>query len=177
MSSHTLSLLCAAAALTFAACDRKAGVVESSTADPVAQTKTLETLKLGSAIDAYERNATAENLASVKKAMADLDGELAELDGHIARTEGTAREEAALKLRDLRNYRDAENARFLANQTKAGVPVTTAERPGDLRTTTEKAEDSGARVADKVEDGARKLGDAIQDAGQKAADAIGNAVQ
>jgi AraC-like DNA-binding protein len=39
--------------------------------DPVAQTKTMETARLAGAVDAYERTPSAENLAEVKKALAD----------------------------------------------------------------------------------------------------------
>jgi hypothetical protein len=44
-------------------------------AEPVAKTKTLETSRLGAAVDSYEREPSAANHADVKKALADLDGE------------------------------------------------------------------------------------------------------
>ena len=130
-------------------------------AEPVARTKTLETSRLGAAVNSYEREPTSANHADVKKALADLDGEIAELEALVARRSGGEREEAAVKLRNLQTYRAGEVARFAAAQAK--TPLTAPLSP-DVRTGADKAEDAARRAGDSVENAARKTGDAIKDA-------------
>ena len=146
-------------------CEKKVVVIEvpptTPIPEPVAKTKTMETSRLGAAVDAYEQRPEAGNLAGVKKALADLDGEIAELEGLVARRTGDGREEAAVKLRNLQKYRAAEVTRLNAAQVKAPL---TAPPPADGRTGAEKMEDSARRVGNSVEDAARKTGDAIKDA-------------
>ena len=146
-------------------CERKTVVIEvppaTPVAEPVAKTKTLETSRLGAAVDSYEREPTTANHADVKKALADLDGEVAELEALVAKRTGSEREEAAVKLKNLQAYRAAELTRFTAAQAKA--PLSGAA-PADGRTGAEKVEDTARRVGNTVEDAARKTGDAIKDA-------------
>lgn len=146
-------------------CDRKPVVIEVSSAtpvaDPVAKTKTLETTKLGEAVDAYERNATVENGAVVKTALAKLDGEIAELEEYVGLHTGDQRAEASAKLKNMQAYRAAESARFAAAQAKAPVSRSV---PADARTGSEKLEDSARRAGDAIEDAAKKVGDAGKDA-------------
>ena len=155
----------AAVLLCTLGCERKTVVIEvppaTPLADPVARTKTMETSRLGAAVDSYEREPSATNHADVKKALADLDGEIAELEALVAKRSGGEREEAALKLRNLQTYRAGEVARFTAAQAKA--PLSPAA-PRDGRTGAEKVEDAAQRVGNTVEDAARKTGDAIKDA-------------
>lgn len=164
MKARSLALFAVAGALAIAGCERKTVVVEvapaTPTADPVARTKTLETSRLGAAVDAFERQPGAENHASVKLALAELDGEIAELEALVAQRTGGEREEAAVKLRNLQTYRAAELARFTVAQ--AAAPLAPASRDG--RTGVEKVEDTAKRVGNSVEDAARKTGDAIKDA-------------
>lgn len=164
MNARSLALCAAVGALSLMGCDRKPVVdVAPSTpmAEPVATTKTLETKRLGAAVDAFERQPGAENHAAVNQALADLDGEIAELEALVARRSGGERDEAAVKLGNLRTYRAAEMARFTVAQAKAPLPAPAGR---DGRTGAEKAEDAAKRVGDSVEDAARKTGDAIKDA-------------
>lgn len=156
-------------ALSLAACERKGFVVEAPPAEPVARpqptarTKTLETTKLGKTIDVFESAPTAEHQADVKKALADLDGEIAELQGRVARVTGADRDEAAIKLRNLQSYRDAETLRFTKAQAAAGLGASPAPRI-DPRTGAEKVEDSAKKAGSAIKDAAQKTGDAIKDA-------------
>lgn len=165
MKRQTLSSLALVAALALLGCERKTVIVEvapaTPVAEPIAKTKTLETSRLGAAVDAYERRPSEETHADVKKALADLDGEIAELEGLVAKRTGDSHEEAAVKLRNLQTYRTAETARFAAAQAKAVVGV----RPSvDARSGADKIEDRAKRVGNSIEDAARKAGDAIKDA-------------
>ncbi len=165
MKARSLALFAVAGALAIVGCERKTVVVEvapaTPMADPVAKTKTLETSRLGAAVDAYERQPGAENHASVKLALADLEGEIAELEALVAKRTGGEREEAAVKLRNLQTYRAAEIARFTVAQAKAPLAAP-ASRDG--RTGADKVEDTAKRIGNSVEDAARKTGDAIKDA-------------
>jgi hypothetical protein len=167
MKPRTLSLFAAAAAaLTVVGCERKTVVVEAVPATPVeapeAKTKTLETSRLGSSIDAYERNPTAENNAAVKKAIAELDGEIAELDELVAKRTGESREEAAVKAKNLKSYRAGEVARFTAAQAKS--PLTAPASAAEGRTGVEKVENGARRVGESLENAAKTTGDAVKDA-------------
>src|SRR5215213_7191824 len=111
-------------------CERKTIVIKTSFStpapDPVPQTKTLETARLGNAVDTFQREPTAENRTDAKKAFADLDGEIAELEEYVAKHTGGEREEAAVKLRNLQAYRAAETTRFTAIEARnPNVPPAT----------------------------------------------------
>lgn len=158
----TLSLM---AVVSLVACDRKVVVVEVPPAtpmpEPVAKMRTLETSRLGAAVDAYEQRPSEENRADVKKALADLDGEIAELEALVAKRTGGERDEAAVKLKNLQSYRTAETARFTAAQAKAPLGV---REPADSRSGAEKLEEGAKRVGNSIEDAAKRTGDAIKDA-------------
>ncbi len=168
---NRLPLLVAVACLATAACERKTVVITvpqptpvaepTALAEPVAKTKTLETFRLGSAVDSYEREPTAEHHATVKKALAALDGEIAELEALVAKRTGEGRQEAAAKLQNLQTYRTAEMARFTAAQGKA--PLVESSSP-DARTGADKVGDAAKRTGRSIEDAARRTGDAIKDA-------------
>jgi hypothetical protein len=165
MLNWSTTLLAVIAAVSLLGCERKTVVVEVVPAtpipEPVAKTKTLETHRLGAALDTYERQPTGENHAEVKKAFADLDGEIAELEALVAKRTGSEREEAAVKLKNLQAYRAAETARFTAAQVTAPL----AARPAaDARSGAEKIEDGAKRVGNSIEDAAKRTGDAIKDA-------------
>jgi hypothetical protein len=178
MKAQLLPAFLVTIALAHSGCERKPVVVELPPATPVVEvvpkTKTLETMKLGMAVDNYEREPTTEHAADVKKALADLDGEIAELEALVAKRTGTEREEAAAKLRNLQAYRTAELARFTLAQAKPGAVV---PEPRDGRTGAEKVEDAARRTGEAVGDAARKTGDAVEDAARKAGDAIKDAVR
>lgn len=165
MRARRLAGFAIAGFLASMGCERKTGVVEvaptAPVADPVARTKTLETSRLGAALDAYERKPNAENHASVKLALADLDGEIAELEALVAKRTGGERDEAAVKLKNLQAYRSAAMARLTA--AKAGTPLAIPV-PVNGRTGAEKVEDTAKGVGNSIEDAARKTGDAIKDA-------------
>lgn len=165
MHTYKLTAFALAAALYSTGCERKTVIVEvappTPVAEPVARTKTLETSRLGAAVESYQREPTSANHADVKKALADLDGEIAELEALVARRTGNEREEAAVKLRNLQTYRAGEVARFTAAQAKAPL---TMHAPADGRTGADKAEDAANRVGNSIEKAARKTGDAIKDA-------------
>ncbi len=167
MNPRTFPLLAVVSALVaVAGCERKTVVViepPKPLAEPVAKTRTLETSRLGSAVDTFDREPNAANHAVAKKALAELDGEIAELEELVAKRSGSSREEAAVKLKNLQAYRAAEVTRFTVAQAKAPLG---AQPPVDAR--------SGA---DKVEDTAKRVGNSIEDAAQKAGDAIKNAVR
>jgi hypothetical protein len=150
--------------LTLAACERKTIVIEVPPAtpmpEPVSRTETMETHRLDAAVDAFDRNPTAENLADAKKAFAKLDGEIAELEAYVAKHTGSERAEAAAKLHNLTAYRTAETARFTAAQAKAPLTRTAP----DSRTGAEKVEDSARRAGNAIEDAAKNVGDAVKDA-------------
>ncbi len=164
MNLRTLSALTFATAVALVGCDRKTFVVQldplTPLPEPIAKTKTLETSRLGTTVDAYLRAPDAENHAAVKRALADLDGEIAELEALVAKRSGGPREEAAVKLRNLQAYRTAEMARFMAGQAVAPLA---APAPTDARTGAEKVEDAAQRTGKSIENAARKTGDAIKD--------------
>lgn len=165
MQFYKQSACAVVAVLCATGCERKTVVVEVAppppVAEPMARTKTMETSRLGAAVESYEREPTSANHAYVKKALADLDGEIAELEALVAKRGGSDREEAAVKMRNLQAYRAGEVARFTAAQAKAPLTVP-ASRDG--RTGADKAEDAARRVGDSIENAARKTGDAIKDA-------------
>ena len=164
MNSRTLSLLAAASTFAGVGCERKTvAVIEppAPLADPVAKTRTLETSRLGSAVDSYDREPSAANHAAVKRALAELDGEIAELEELVAKRSGSSREEAAVKLKNLQTYRAAEVMRFTVAQAKAPL---TAPTPVDARSGADKIEDTAKRAGNSIEDAAKKAGDAIKDA-------------
>ncbi len=167
MKLNTLLLSATGALALFTlGCERRVVVVETAptpASDPVARTETLETSRLGAAVDAFERTPTSENRAAAKKAFAELDGEIAELEEDVAKRTGSEREEAAIKLRNLQAYRTAQTTRFTAAEGKA--PAVPPSEP-DARTGAEKLENAAERIGDKLEDAARKAGDAIDDAGR-----------
>ncbi len=167
MKNHFLPCVALASCLAITGCERKVIVVERAPATPVAPipkpvtaTKTLETSRLRAAIDVFERDPSAGNQASVKKALAELDGEIAELQEYVAKHDGDARAEAAAKLQNLQTYRAAETVRFTAAQAKGAVGI---REPADARTGADKVEDSAKKVGNTIEDAARKTGDAIKD--------------
>jgi len=161
-----LSILTVAAAVSFVGCERKTIVIEVPTTPvpehPESKTKTLETARLGGAIDAYAQAPNAQNDAAVQKALAELDGEIAELKELVAKRSGESQAEAEAKLRNLQQYRTTETVRFAALQAKAGV--TPSVPPVDARSGGEKVEDTARKVGNTIEDAAKKVGDTVKDA-------------
>jgi hypothetical protein len=127
-------------ALTFTACEFKATGTEAASsvsptaqpadpatqpAYPVAKTATFETTRLGVAIDTFQKAPTVENQSSVKLAFAKLNREIAKLENRVVKTDGPDRAEAAAKLDNLQEYRDAERIRFAKAHPAAPVAQTT----------------------------------------------------
>lgn len=156
-----LPAIAAVFAVTLQGCERVEVVPATPIPEPVAKTRTLETSRLGAAVDSYERNPRGVTLAEVKKALADLDGEIAELEALVAKRSGGERDEAAAKLRNLQAYRAAETARFTVAQAGATVGVPPV---GDARSGAQKVEDGAKRVGNTIDDAAKRAGDAIKDA-------------
>ena len=98
---------------------------------PAAPTKTLETKKLGAAVDEYVGLPNDVNAAEVKQAFADLDGEIAELQSRVAQTTGNDQAEARAKLENLQTYRAAEFARFSVASVKLPAPGATPTCAGE----------------------------------------------
>ncbi len=159
-----------AAAISLGACERKTVTIEAPTPvdlhwTPDAPTSTLETKKLGAAVDNYVASPTDTNAAQVKKTFADLDGEIAELEERVAKTTGQDRAEAQGKLTNLQTYRAAETARFSVASVKLApahpTPVV------DTRAGAEKVGDGVENAANKIgrtlEHGAENVGDKIHD--------------
>ncbi len=163
-------------ALVLTACDRKPTTRASdeltsvSLSQPISATKTLETSRLGRAIDSYERDPSPVHEADVEKAFADLAGEIAELQERIDKTTGSDRADASVKARNLMDYRDAEKLRFAKAKAVSTVPQ------GDGRSGAQKIEDGVKHAADKVEDAAKDTGNAIKRAAEKTGDAIKDAI-
>ena len=170
MKILTTSAFALSIGLLLPACDRTPTtvapgdevVVVTPASDPVAKTRTLETSRLGRAVDQFNREPTSVHEADVKKAIAELDGEIAELQSRVSTTSGNDQEEAAIKLRNLQAYRAAEVARFTAEQARHSVG--TDPGPIDPRTGAEKASEALQRTGAALEDAAEKTSDAIKDA-------------
>jgi hypothetical protein len=165
----------AVAFLALAACDRNSSTLAPAGTpipEPVAKTKTLETSRLADEIDRYDREPTAENAASVKKALASIDGEIAELQGSVARG-GDGQAEAAAKVRNLESYRETQAARFAAMQAKSGAHTTSPAPDG--RSGSDKAEAAAREAGVKIEEGARKAGNAVGNALERAGNALKDA--
>ncbi len=176
MNASTAAAIATTSFIFVTACDRKTAVTAptASMAEPDVQTKTLETMRLGDAIDAFDRAPTAEHRADVKTAMAELDGEIAELDARVAKTAGDDRAEAAVKRKNLESYRIKQAARFSAMETKSAVGI---EPAPDARTGAEKAKDATVHVGAELEAGAKKAGNAIEETAQKIGDTIKDATK
>ena len=160
-----------AAVISLGACERKTVTIVAPTPvdlhqAPDAPTTTLETKKLGIAIDNYVASPSDMNAAQVKKAFADLDGEIAELQERVAKTSGQDQAEARGKLTNLQTYRAAETARFSVASVKLApmnpTPVVDtragAEKVGD------NVENAAQKIGRSIEHGAENVGDKIHDA-------------
>ncbi len=169
------------AALTLTACDRppndapnKTPEVSAEMPRPASDLKTLETSRLGRAIDTYSQEATPLNRADVEKAFAELNGEIAELEERARTTTGSDRDEALAKARSLTAYKHAEELRFTAVRV---LPNGDALPPVDTRSGAQKIEDGAKDAASSVEDAAKDAADAIGDAMEKAGDTIKDSVR
>lgn len=168
-TKQSLLILSLGLAVISTGCDRRNREIDLTTPIPqpkpvpVAQTETLETHALQKEIDAFEQNPSKVRAAKVKAAFAELDGEIAELVGHVAKKEGGEQREAALKLKNLREYREAELIRF---QRFAKDVQLTESQPGVDIPTTPSISDGGAmeQLGKKLDKAARKVGDGVKDA-------------
>ncbi len=162
-----LSALLAIGLVSFA-CEKKVEVIVPSptpidiTRTPDSATNTLETKKLGVAIDLYVSTPSAENAANVKGAFADLDGEIAELEARVAKTGGSDRAEAQAKLTNMQTYRAKETARYTV--AAATAPMSNTVEPVDTRTGAEKVEHTLDKVGNSIKRGTENVGDKIKDA-------------
>ena len=163
-TSHSVIVCTLFLGLGISGCDKKPDVIiikEGSSMTPQPGTRTLETSALSRSITVYEQEPNAFNAASVKKAVAELDGEIAELEERIAKTSGSDRAEAAQKLADLSNYRSQQIVRFSKAQATG---TRTVHSTGPVLVPRDDAKDAADRVGNSIEKGARNVGDAIRDA-------------
>jgi len=153
-------------AFSFSSCERRTVIIEvpptpAVDLQPEAKTKTLETARLGSAVDAYAKNPNAATDAGVQKAIAELDGEIAELKERVATHTGSEQAEAAAKLTNLQEYRAKETARFTLAKAQSGL---TPSSETDGRSAGQKVEDAAQKAGKSIEKAADKIGDAVKDA-------------
>ena len=146
-----------ATALVFFGCERITVVVEilpaTPIAEPIAKTKTPETLRLGSAVDDFEREPSENNYTSVKRALAGLDEGDCRSGGGGCQEERKRTSRSGVKQKNLQAYRTAEGARFTAAQAKAPL---SAPPSADARTGAGKSEDTANRVGNTIADAAQK---------------------
>ena len=159
-----LTITLSIALLGSTACKREPSVIiveASPTPIPESRTKTLETRVLGKEIEAFESNPSITQGARVEKAFADLDGEIAELVGHVEKETGDERREAERKLADLREYRNAQHARFLRAQASARLEE---KREAVIPPASESGERGAEKLGGKIDDAARKVEEGLKDA-------------
>lgn len=167
-------------ALSLTACDRKTTAGEPArpvmpttlSAEPVAKTSTFETARIAEAIKTFEKAPTVKNQSAVKLAFAELDGEIAELDDRVVKSTGSDRADAAAKLKNLQDYRDAETIRFAKAQVGTGLEVTS---PADGRSGTQKISDTATKVGESIKDGTQKVGRTLEKGAKNTGDAIKDA--
>jgi predicted amino acid racemase len=128
----------------FSACEKKPQVVEK----PTASLSTVETNRVGSAVDAYIASPTEAQAANVERAFSELDSEIAELDQRVSQSSGDEREEARTKSAQLQSYRDKEKARFTEARVRSKVETETSS------------------AGSKIEAAAEKIGDSVKDAAE-----------
>ncbi len=121
---------------------------------PASAIDTMETSRLGTAVDAYVAVPSKQNAAAVDQAFAKIDSEIAELERRVAETSGQAQVEAQVKERELRDYRDKERLRYTEAQTRA----------------------KAAAASDKVEKASDTAGDKIKDAAESVKDGVDHAI-
>jgi hypothetical protein len=164
------------AALSFTACQRRPGPEEvpGNPPAPAAKTATLETGRLGVAIDTLAKAPTEENLSRVNLAFAQLDSEITELEDRMLTADGTDRAVVSTKLGNLKNYRADEQAHLARIRVS---PVTDATPAADSRSGAQKLEDTAAKVGDQIEESTQKVGDSIEHAAEKTGEAIKDATR
>lgn len=157
-------------------------IAEARANQPVAETRTIETVRLADAIDTFEKDPSVENHSSVKLAFAKLDGEIAELEDRVVKTNGSDRAEAAAKLDNLQKYRAAQMIRFPKAQDETALEGNpkgeirpAIQQPADSRSATQKVEDTAVKVGDKIEDGAKQIGNTLEKAVKKTGETIKDA--
>jgi len=116
---------------------------------------------LGTAVDAYSKNHTATNSASVDTAFVELDGEIAQLDRQLEGASGEQRSEAKAKATNLRSYRDNERMRYTEAQARSQAEVLKTEANA---------------LGDKIEDGAHQAGEGVKEAAEAVKDTAVDAV-
>lgn len=131
-------------------------VIETETVTaPVARTSTFETDELRDAISLYIGAPTAENSADVQKAFAELDVEIAELQEDVVKdNDPEDKAEAAVKLKNLSEYRAAERIRFTEAQARL-TPVAVGEQP--------RARDVGHEIKEDLKDVGREIKDELKE--------------
>ncbi len=179
MGNNTLFILATSVfgALALTACERKSANSEptlpvnptAELAMPVVETTTFETVRLGAAIDMYEKNPVIDNRSSVNLAFAKLDGEIAELQDRVVKAIGNDSAEPTAKLNNLQRFRDSEMIRFTNAQDAVALNV---NPPVDSRSATQKMDDAAAIVEEKVVDGTKKVGRTLGKAARNTGDAI-----
>ena len=146
---------------------------EPTPSAPVARTETLETNVLQKEIDLYEQIPSVAQSARVDRAFAEIDGEIAELVELVATQTGDDRAEAAAKLKNLREYREGEQGRYLILQANAKIDgrVDSTSVPP----TPEPARDGTVeQIGEKIDETASEIGKSIEDAAETVRDKVTN---
>ena len=161
--NSSIFLLPAVVSIAFlTACERQPKVIvveKRPEVLPEARTKTFETTRLASEVDRYSRTPSAESAAAVQSALEELDAEIAELERKVNDATGDRRAEVQKKILDLKQYRAAEEARFLKAKAAAAAPVSAEPLPRtEASEVGEKIKASAQRAGDEIERAARKTG-------------------
>ncbi len=162
MKTYLLPILVVSVALC--ACEKKEPTVIDK---PTPATSNFETSRLGHAIDAYQNAPTAENVADVDRAFAELDQEIAELKQQASTQTGAPAKTARTKEDNLRAYRAKEEARFLETKARAKAQDLKADAKGVGQSLKEAGETTGEALKDAgntVKEGFEKAADTVKDA-------------
>jgi len=156
---NLVSIISVSVLLILSACEKKpdATVVEK----PFPESVSLETSRLGTAIDLYIKNPSSEHAAVVEGAFVRLDEEIAELDQRVPQSTGASRPEAQAKAANLREYRGKERVRFVAAQAQGRI--------NDAKTTTTES-------GEKAQQAARDTGESVKDAADAVKEGVRNTV-
>jgi hypothetical protein len=126
---------------------------QAVTPQPVARTATFETDEVRASIDRYSVAPTAENAVEVQKSFAELEVEIAELQEDVLKeSDPEDKAEAAVKLRNLSQYRDAERIRFTEAQVKGGAVTSEVQ-----------VRDTGHEIKEDLKDVGREIKNELKD--------------
>jgi len=112
---------------------------------------------LGVAIDAYDREPSAANRASVKFALEKLNLDIAEQEELMGKTRGVDHAKAAVRLEELKKYRSAQLERLPSNERIVLAPEH-RRHLARVSGSGESAKESALRAKDRVVSKAERVG-------------------